>query len=87
MLLEMVDGVDALAAKAGWSISRLCSSLVNEVSVGASPSSKLLMDDVADAGCRGCVINVPVCSIFGLPGGVNVALSVDASPSNESLVD
>ena len=50
MLLKTVDDVDALVAKAGWSMSRLCSTLVNRVcvdvasSVGANPSSESLVD-------------------------------------------
>ena len=33
MLLETVDGVDALVAEAGLSMSRLCNTLVNWVCV------------------------------------------------------
>ena len=45
-------------------------------SVGAIPSSEL---DDTNAGYRGCVIDVPVCSIFSYPLHVDVALNVSLS--------
>ena len=74
MLLETDDDVDALVVEAGWSMSRFMQFLVNRVcvdvasSVGASSSSVVIRGlDNADAGYRGCVIDVPVYGILGWP--------------------